>query len=124
MNDTEKDQMISALIIGAVAMVILVILEGTATFSDWFVESFILLFAMFFLIFPLVRILIREKSVKSYDMIILSLGAAAWVIYSIYATKSAYDLFILLLQNILVVSLLWMALFTLFKHSIKRRVKQ
>jgi len=124
MNDTEKDQMISALIIGAVAMVILVMLEGTATFSDWFVESFILLFAMFFLIFPLVRILIREKSVKSYDMIILSLGAAAWVIYSIYATKSAYDLFILLLQNILVVSLLWMALFTLFKHSIKRRVKQ
>jgi len=124
MNDTEKDQMISALIIGAVAMVILVILEGTAIFSAWFVESFILLFAMFFLIFPLVRILIREKSVKSYDMIILSLGAAAWVIYSIYATKSAYDLFILLLQNILVVSLLWMALFTLFKHSIKRRVKQ
>ncbi len=123
MKENEKDQMISALIIGAIAMVALVVLEGTATFGAWFLESFILLFAMFFLVFPLVRIVIGEKTVQSYDTILLSLGAAAWIIYSIYAGKTIYDLFVLFLQNILVVSLLWMALFTLFKYSIKKKVK-
>jgi hypothetical protein len=124
MKDNEKDQMISAICVGAIAMAFLVIFEGISTFRTWFVESFILLFAMFFLFFPLVRILIGEKTVKLYDIILLSLGAAAWVMYSIYANKTPYELGILFLQNIMTVSILWMTLFVFFKHSIKRRVKQ
>ena len=114
------DSFVVKIIIGGLCGLFLLLLIGQTEFSDWVLKSLVVWIGVTIILIPILYMFIEEM-VELKHLVLISIGVAILVLFSIYGKVPSNILFINILQSIV-----WMTIFSIildfFKNSVHSRV--